>query len=534
MAIATPIQLGTAGGVAAASYVITTAANIPAGATVFITVAIAGTTETISSITDSSGNVYPASANFTGTAISLCRVTLFNALAMLSGNSITVNLSAGTAIAACEAFVCSTQLIQDVAPGGQTGVAATTATTIASGTLSHNDGLLIGMVSTAAAISAFTPGGSFTSIGGLDQTGASVNTAYQIVASNASVNWAPSWTTAANYISLFRGYVEVIPLPVRSYDEPNPVRSKSLTAAALRSQGEVWQDRQVNLYIGQDTMFGAAGQVPAFDWQLPVPLKDPKRVAARTTIENWQNFPGGLRKGSDVFFGLAGNPNFDLPNPTVKLPNKELRTFLNPAEVWLIGQDRFFGVAGNPLSDFPNPTVKKPNLELRTFLNPAEVQLIGQDKFFGAPGQAPANLDWPNPTRLKPPASNRWFYPNTVVLVPNSFTQIATGIVAFAVSIGKAISSIIPTGVVGALVGTVVRATGKIISGVFGPFIGTTSSSKVLSVAATAMVNLVATIQKTVGFQFLATTVVLAGTILFWIKETVISVIWTDEPGDEG
>jgi hypothetical protein len=47
-----------------------------------------------------------------------------------------------------------------------------------------------------------------------------------------------------------------------------------------------------------------------------------------------------------------------------------------------------------------NPNGRKFPQELRGFVNPAEVHLIGKDTFFAAPGEAP-RYDWPNPTRSR-------------------------------------------------------------------------------------------------------------------------------------
>lgn len=208
MTIGTPTQLGTAGGAAAGTYVITTAADIPANSTVLVSASIAGTTENITSITDSAGNVYPAEAHFSTTGIGLSRVTLFNALFMAAGSSITVNFAGATLIKAVTALVIPNPTFQLVAPAGQTGLAATSATTIASGVLGQNAAILFGILVTAANISGFTPGAGWTAIGGLHQAGASVDLAYMIVATSASQNWAPTWTGSANYVSLLRGYAE--------------------------------------------------------------------------------------------------------------------------------------------------------------------------------------------------------------------------------------------------------------------------------------------------------------------------------------
>lgn len=51
--------------------------------------------------------------------------------------------------------------------------------------------------------------------------------------------------------------------------------------------------------------------------------------------------------------------------------------------------------------DWLVPKVAEFPIELRTFLNPVELQLIGKDQFFGAPGQV-QDYDWQNPQATIP------------------------------------------------------------------------------------------------------------------------------------
>src|SRR5690349_3045388 len=52
-------------------------------------------------------------------------------------------------------------------------------------------------------------------------------------------------------------------------------------------------------------------------------------------------------------------------------------------------------------SDWPNPVVRKPDTNNRTWLQQLNLNLLGKDKFFGEAGQPPANLNQPNPQRAK-------------------------------------------------------------------------------------------------------------------------------------
>lgn len=94
---AAPTTIGTfQSGVSASSIVITTSANIAAGASVMVLASFNGT-RTVSSVTDTAGNTYVQAVSAGGA--STTRVDIWwcaNPVAMLSGNSITVNLS-GTA-----------------------------------------------------------------------------------------------------------------------------------------------------------------------------------------------------------------------------------------------------------------------------------------------------------------------------------------------------------------------------------------------------------------------------------------------------
>lgn len=159
--------------------------------------------------------------------------------------------------------------------------------------------------------------------------------------------------------------------------------------------------------------------------------------------QDWKNPTGRRQTPIDIHLDLLNTtlarPFFqtDWQNPLGRTFPSDLRTFLNAAEVHLIGKDLFFGAAGQaPVYDYPNPQPQRkitPDFvpqeslalqagtvvaypfsqtdwqnprgrafsnELRTFLNPSEVQLFGQDQFFAAAGQAPV-YSYPNPQALK-------------------------------------------------------------------------------------------------------------------------------------
>jgi hypothetical protein len=189
------------------------------------------------------------------------------------------------------------------------------------------------------------------------------------------------------------------------YDWPNPVIGRGrgwkadVSGAAVRSQGEVFGTRLLNTLKSQDTFFGGAGQPPAnLDWPNPQPPK-PRSIDLRTFLN-----PTEIQLiGQDTFFGSPGmGPDYDWPNPTLKRPNLELRTWLDPYKINLQSQDTFFGLAGHPTFDWPNPTLKRPDPSTRTWLDPYKINLQSKDVFFDGAGRGP-NYDWPNPTLSKNP-----------------------------------------------------------------------------------------------------------------------------------
>lgn len=170
-----------------------------------------------------------------------------------------------------------------------------------------------------------------------------------------------------------------------NFDWPNP-QPPRLREIGLRS---FLGSPPLNL-IGQDTFFGAPGQVPAnLDWQLPTRAR-PKGIDLVTAFE-----------AAPVWFP-SGTPFFQSDQP---LPVRPLRreiglwNFLVQTNLTLIGQDKFFGVAGQPpqQKDFPNPFPPKPRgRDLVTFAGASNANLFLGGSIYRGPGQVPT-YDWPNP-----------------------------------------------------------------------------------------------------------------------------------------
>lgn len=240
-------------------------------------------------------------------------------------------------------------------------------------------------------------------------------------------------------------------LPFRQSDFPNPLQPKASLELRTHTSWFVIDDnvpfRQSNWQlpriapfpienrtflnpaevqlIGKDQFFGAPGE-------RTIPDQPNPQVARRVDLTHVVN----LLESTLGLVIAAPFKQGDWPNPRGYTFPSDLRTFINAAEVQLIGKDQFFGAPGERTPpDQPNPTLGKridlthvlnllnstlgivfpypfslqdqpnprgyiyPN-ELRTFLNAMESQLIGKDQMFGAPGQVP-QYDFPNPQPVR-------------------------------------------------------------------------------------------------------------------------------------
>lgn len=168
------------------------------------------------------------------------------------------------------------------------------------------------------------------------------------------------------------------------FDQPNP-RGK-----AYPSDLRTFVNPAETQLFGQDQFFAAAGMGPNYDYPNPRNKQfasDLRNftlatsyglVAASVPATISFDFPNPRGKSfvqtafetsppnNIVFVTPVVYPStfvFDFPNPRGKLYSQELRTFVNAAEIQLIGQDKFFGVAGEPPRyDFPNPQIRKASL----------------------------------------------------------------------------------------------------------------------------------------------------------------------------
>jgi hypothetical protein len=179
-------------------------------------------------------------------------------------------------------------------------------------------------------------------------------------------------------------------------------------------------------------------------YDLPRTQLQPARGAPSFRVGAGGDGPGPARQPPKeqrrLLLPRRGGPDYDYPN----FPH-ELRTFLNPVELQLVGKDQFFAAPGiGPAYDYPNPRGKPFPHELRTwavslavalfasalppvqqhtppnptgkpfpadqrgYVQSSPVQLIGQDRFFGDAGEVPS-FDYPNPRGKPHPSDLRTF-----------------------------------------------------------------------------------------------------------------------------
>ncbi len=196
------------------------------------------------------------------------------------------------------------------------------------------------------------------------------------------------------------------PGQVPGYDWPNPSgagRGTALTAQRLRAANAQPENLQADVfYIGSDRFYGAPGQTPPWEWQPPRGYS--RASSLRTHLD--EHLLDTLSTVAPTFYGAAGQAitySFQLDLPTrLKSSAIDLRGFVDQGEpLILIGSDRFYGAPGQAISysfqlDLPT-RLKASAIALRGFVNQGEpIPLVGMDLFYGAPGQVPG-WEWQPP-----------------------------------------------------------------------------------------------------------------------------------------
>lgn len=177
-------------------------------------------------------------------------------------------------------------------------------------------------------------------------------------------------TFAGNFVSV----------PVGTVDLLLPIRLARRVTDHIRAT-----DIQL---IGQDTMYGAPGEVPAFNYPLP-------------QRNNFKQQPDLVQTFLGQFVSVPFGP-FDL-----LLPMRSTRRtvdYVRPTDIQLIGQDRVYGAPGEaPNYNLPLPPKGYPYpMWLRTLIDKHLTDTLrGQDQIYGDPGQVPT-VSLPNPLRGPP------------------------------------------------------------------------------------------------------------------------------------
>ncbi len=173
-----------------------------------------------------------------------------------------------------------------------------------------------------------------------------------------------------------------------------------------------WTDAVRLTLLGQDALFGAAGQTTTYDWPNPrVPVPS---IALRTWLDN---------RLLDTLAFVQPRPfaQLDWPVPRGAVPAIVLRTWLDALRLPLLGQDRMFGAPGQPaVYAWPNPIVRPSALDLRAAFGNLLQTTLGIVRPF-------AQYQWPNPMRALAPSELRAYLnllENTLGGVPRPFAML--------------------------------------------------------------------------------------------------------------
>jgi len=200
----TVTSIGSATGKGVTQVQVTLGSNLPSGVTLFVAIAVAGST--VPNISDSFGQTHWVGGNGLSTANATVLLDwCWNTSAMNAGNTITVSPSSGT-------FTCSiyawyvTGLLTTASPVdvAQTGSGSGTSPSLTTGTLAQGSEYCVGTIAVAGPSSeTFTSDTNFPlqsyragTTGGSDIT---VDVDMRSVSSTSAVTWAPTLGTSENY-----------------------------------------------------------------------------------------------------------------------------------------------------------------------------------------------------------------------------------------------------------------------------------------------------------------------------------------------
>jgi hypothetical protein len=148
----------------------------------------------------------------------------------------------------------------------------------------------------------------------------------------------------------------------------------------------------LRLGAGQDTIYGAPGEAPAYDWQLP------PRAPQRARDYTWLSV-APIYVGQDSIFAAPGQvPTYDLQLAPRGVPRLRDYSWVSVAPIY-VGQDAMYGAPGQaPGYDWQLP---KPYRRVVGYGHTSATVLFlgsGQDSLYGGPGQV-ATYDWQRPPR---------------------------------------------------------------------------------------------------------------------------------------
>ncbi len=209
--------------------------------------------------------------------------------------------------------------------------------------------------------------------------------------------------------------------PFNQDDWPNPFGLERplqdwLQRAILGTQDPFlpvdWQNPRGPGFPGQDWLQAPSLALTTGNPFLPPDLPNPRGPDFPVELRTWLAPDRLILIGQDSIYGGPGQvPTYDWTNPSLgpQLPVRD----------WVLGTSLGLRLTGNPFfpPDLPNPRGPGFPIDLRTWIAPDRLILIGQDSVYGGPGQVPT-YDWQNPVRARerPPTTWTWAPPSNLVL----------------------------------------------------------------------------------------------------------------------
>lgn len=198
------VTLGVGGNGSSITLSGTTTADCPIGSTIILFATETTIADTLISVADDVGNTWAATFdNLTGTGIGLgWGIAINTTIDLPIGAHITATFGGATPNAMTGACIqgLATTSPKDILGQTSQGLAAMSATTVNSGTLSQASEIVLYGLGGAIAVGTVTCGTGWTSLSSGVSNTPSARICYQIVSSTASVAGSPTWGNPSNYI----------------------------------------------------------------------------------------------------------------------------------------------------------------------------------------------------------------------------------------------------------------------------------------------------------------------------------------------